>query len=463
MLNGEGTLQGDREMDRTLRVTLDVCASFTALVTRRCFLLAICAAFFSQACQRENAAQPLEHGGSRSKAAASADAPVSNASNFNGTAISSGRTIWFTSVFKASGVPSTGTTISVLASKITFTAGTTPYTVNVPAAVVTISPSATAASTTYDTTSATWRTTLPLSWSGNGFLTAVALPVTVSLPGGINPVTWSADFVTDPPGVTINWQWAAAVYTQFSSNYNALQVKPVDDPNLSAYKNSDHAGTPEAYKSYVTGGARGGGGSNYTGSLSGTVTLTTHACTTTCAPPNSCQLAPVCHSDGTCSYQALPDGTSCNDGNPNTVNDVCTSGVCAGVDLCANVTCTASDQCHVAGTCDHSTGRCSNSTAPDGITCNDGNANTVSDHCTGGVCAGVDLCANVTCTALDQCHVAGTCDHSTGTCSNPTVTDGTACNDGNPNTVNDCTTSAISSLRRFWQRPGSRLQKWAAP
>src|SRR2546428_14038842 len=98
-------------MDRTLRVTLDVCASFTALVTRRCFLLAICAAFFSQACQRENAAQPLEHGGSRSKAAASADAPVSNASNFNGTAISSGRPIWFTSVFKARGGPSAGTTI----------------------------------------------------------------------------------------------------------------------------------------------------------------------------------------------------------------------------------------------------------------------------------------------------------------------------------------------------------------
>jgi len=73
-------------MDRTHRVAADVC------------LLAICAAFLSQSCQRENAAQPFEHGGSRSKALVSADSAVSNASNFNGTAIPSGRTIWFTSV-----------------------------------------------------------------------------------------------------------------------------------------------------------------------------------------------------------------------------------------------------------------------------------------------------------------------------------------------------------------------------
>jgi len=45
------------------------------------------------------------------------------------------------------------------------------------------------------------------------------------------------------------------------------------------YQNSDHAGTPEGvdpsttlpFKAFVTGGARGGGGSNWTGSWSGTV------------------------------------------------------------------------------------------------------------------------------------------------------------------------------------------------
>jgi hypothetical protein len=93
------------------------------------------------------------------------------------------------------------------------------------------------------------------------------------LPGGVKPVTWQADFSTDTAGVQIQWQWAAADYKQFSSDYNALGVKPVDDNHASAYQNSDHAGTPENFRNFVTGGARGGGGSNFTGSLSPTAAV----------------------------------------------------------------------------------------------------------------------------------------------------------------------------------------------
>jgi hypothetical protein len=60
------------------------------------------------------------------------------------------------------------------------------------------------------------------------------------------------------------------VYTNFSGDYNALGIKPVDDNHLTQYQNSDHAGTPEAFRKYVIGGAIGGGGSNYTGSYSST-------------------------------------------------------------------------------------------------------------------------------------------------------------------------------------------------
>jgi RHS repeat-associated protein len=118
---------------------------------------------------------------------------------------------------------------------------------------------------------------------------------------------------------------------------------------------------------------------------------------------------------------------------------VCTAGICAGVDHCVGVTCTALDQCHVAGTCiDHATGACSNPAKPNGTSCDDGNANTTSDVCTNGICAGVDHCVGVTCTAQDQCHVVGTCiDHATGACSNPAKADGTACNDGNACTRSD--------------------------
>jgi hypothetical protein len=72
------------------------------------------------------------------------------------------------------------------------------------------------------------------SLAGNDFLDGFTFQVPVNLPGGINPVTWSAQFSSDTPGVTLQWQWAAAVYTSFSTNYNSLGVKPVDDNKGSA-------------------------------------------------------------------------------------------------------------------------------------------------------------------------------------------------------------------------------------
>ena len=79
-------------------------------------------------------------------------------------------------------------------------------------------------------------------------------------------------FFSGTPGLKIQWQWAAAVYriAMFGADYNALGVKPVDDNKASVYQNSDHAGTPENFRRDVIGGARGGGGSNFTGSYSGT-------------------------------------------------------------------------------------------------------------------------------------------------------------------------------------------------
>jgi hypothetical protein len=52
------------------------------------------------------------------------------------------------------------------------------------------------------------------------------------------------------------------------------------------------------------------------------------------------------------------------------------------------LSCEPLDQCHTAGACDLDTGACSNPTAPDGATCDDGDASTSSDVCTSGVCAG---------------------------------------------------------------------------
>jgi hypothetical protein len=50
-------------------------------------------------------------------------------------------------------------------------------------------------------------------------------------------------------------------------------VKPIDGDKQNPCANSDHAGTPERFLEFVIGGAMGGGGSNFTGSYSGTKTV----------------------------------------------------------------------------------------------------------------------------------------------------------------------------------------------
>jgi hypothetical protein len=205
-------------------------------------------------------------------------------SNFNGTAIGAGDSVWFNSVAKVSGLGSSPVTLSVVNAAIDFTANGTAYHLPVPDATVTFSPTAPTATTSFANN--TWTTIVPSNLGGNVFLAGVALPLPSGLPGGVNPVTWQAQFESDTPGLSVNWQWAAAVYTSFGTDPAALGVKPVDSNQLSAYKNSDHAGTPENFKTCVTGGARGGGGSNFTGSYSATAQVQPSA-----APPPSASLS----------------------------------------------------------------------------------------------------------------------------------------------------------------------------
>jgi len=195
-------------------------------------------------------------------------------SNFNGTAIPAGRTIWFNAVLKASGLPTTGTTtVDFTNVMITFSDGTTNYVVPVPDAHVVYSSATTTASTTF---SGSHMTQVPIGFGQNAFLDGkIYLVPPPGLKGGIKNVTWSGTFSTSTPGVNLQWKWGAAVYTSFPNdpNYNAVGIKPVDGAAQNPYANSDHAGTPENVKQFVTGGATGGGGSNYTGSYSGTAAV----------------------------------------------------------------------------------------------------------------------------------------------------------------------------------------------
>ncbi len=205
--------------------------------------------------------------------------PGSNAANFNGTAINTGSYIWFNANLTATGVPTAGTRLYFRNGNISFTANGVPYSIPVPNAIVIFSATATCATTTYDAASQTWVTTVPVSGSDEIFFAGVAFPVPTTLTK-VGSVTWDGVFASSTSGLSVNWKWGAAVYTNFTTNYNSLGVKPTHSASC-AYANSDHAGTPESYKSYVTGGATGGGGSNWTGSWSGTKSVTINCnCTT---------------------------------------------------------------------------------------------------------------------------------------------------------------------------------------
>jgi hypothetical protein len=151
----------------------------------------------------------------------------------------------------------------------------------------------------------------------------------------------------------------------------------------------------------------------------------------------ACQ-ALVCDApNATCTVGNQPDGKACDDSNACTKTDICHGGACVGSNP---VVCVASDQCHAAGVCDTGSGVCSNPAKADGAICDDGNACTRTDTCKAGACAGANP---VTCTASDQCHVAGTCSPVNGACSNPAAADGATCDDANACTSGDACKAGV--------------------
>ena len=209
-------------------------------------------------------------------------ASANNPSNFNGTSVPAGSYLWFNANFTAHNVPSNGVTIDFTNGNISFTAGGTSYAIPVPNAKITFSSSATCTSTTFDSGTNTWMTTVPISGDDEIFLTGVAWPVpSGGLPGGANPVNFSGTYSSESnaPGLSIQMKWSVAAYSSFTTDYNALQIK-AGHQTACGQNNGDHAGTPEGvnntntpWKKFLIGGPRGGGGSNFTGSWSGTLSI----------------------------------------------------------------------------------------------------------------------------------------------------------------------------------------------
>ncbi len=144
-----------------------------------------------------------------------------------------------------------------------------------------------------------------------------------------------------------------------------------------------------------------------------------------CTSSNACQQATCSPTQG-CMLSPLPNTTRCDDGNARTFNDLCTGGVCTGVECgsdgdCKDATvCNGAERC-VAGSCQ----------AGSPLVCpSDG-------RCGQGACDATQGCLirPVTCPAAGACQV-GRCDQAQG-CLVDNLADGTVCDDGDPQTAKD--------------------------
>jgi len=208
--------------------------------------------------------------------------------NVNESSRNASEIIWFNShLSKLSGtVPNSDFQLNVTGGTITFGS----LTVNVPDGVISFSSSASCAQTTFNTSTNTWQTTIPLSAASNAdeiFIAGLAYELPPNFSQNVTNVTWSANISSSAPGIQATWQYGVSNWltankgsmfpvlsgSPFVPDYNGMMVNPAHNaPWCGGNSGGDHAGAPEfaGRHDLVTGGGSGGGGSNWTGSWSST-------------------------------------------------------------------------------------------------------------------------------------------------------------------------------------------------
>ena len=145
--------------------------------------------------------------------------------------------------------------------------------------------------------------------------------------------------------------------------------------------------------------------------------------TQVCNDNNVCTTDSCNATTGTCVF-ANNAGT-CDDGNACSQGDTCTGGACIGTAVsCDDKNLCTSDACDAKTGCSHT---------PNSLPCNDGNACTQNDVCAAAACKGAQVDAATFCDdgnpcTSDACNPASGCVHAANTAS---------CDDGNGCTVGD--------------------------
>jgi hypothetical protein len=159
-----------------------------------------------------------------------------------------------------------------------------------------------------------------------------------------------------------------------------------------------------------------------------------------CPAPGPCQGPAACDpSGGGCIYEPL-DGTSCDDGDPCTLPDVCEIGVCAS----APKDCSGADSPCFVGECNPTTGFCVPEPSPDGVACEDNDPCTATGKCAATKCEAPPK----SCSDFNPCTI-DSCDPSAGACKHADIGTGSVCDDGNPCTIGDtCNNAACVGVPR---------------
>ena len=213
-------------------------------------------------------------------------------------------------------------------------------------------------------------------------------------------------------------------YTSYRDDINF--IPPVDTSGVAHYTLTGIEQFSDVYislKSYDANGAESGFSNEIV------VPAQQQCLVTGCNDNNPCTVD-TCTTTG-CKFDPAPlRGSTCNDGNAMTFNDVCQSnGACAGTLAQCNVDsdCPApADLCAGPQVCVAHMCQAGSSPRPDETACNDGKASTLYDVCRSGVCRGF-ACGNDS-----QCSDGAACNGTERCVSNVCVA-GTpmVCNDGN--------------------------------
>jgi hypothetical protein len=151
---------------------------------------------------------------------------------------------------------------------------------------------------------------------------------------------------------------------------------------------------------------------------------------TVCDDENACTLDGCAPGTG-CAHVAVADGTSCGDGNACNGDESCVAGTCLRGG--APPDCYDDNPCTI-DSCNPLTG-CTSAAVPAGTICDDDNACTSGETCSGAACAGG---TPVVCDDLNQCTI-DTCAVGSGCIYLPVA--GLPCDDGRETTVDDACAS----------------------